>query len=56
MTEVAVAATDLDRNFIYVLTEDGKFWAYHLESREWEAREPVPDSEASEGGYEVDWG
>lgn len=55
MSEVAAATTDLDRDSIYVLTEDGKFWVYDLEAREWEAREPVPESNAAEGGYEVDW-
>ena len=55
VSEVAAAATDLDRNSIYVLTEDGKFWVYDLESRKWEAREPVPGSNAAEGGYDVDW-
>ena len=55
MSEVAAAATDPDRDSIYVLTEDGKFWVYDLESRSWEAREPVPESNAAEGGYDVDW-
>lgn len=55
MSEVAAAAIDDDRDCICVLTEDGQFWVYDLESREWESREPVPRSEAAEGGFDVDW-
>lgn len=56
VSEVAAAATDVDRDCIYVLTEDGRFWAYDLDSREWEPRQPVPDSNAAEGGYDLEWG
>lgn len=55
MSEVAAAAMDVDRDSIHVLTEDGRFWAYDLESRKWEPRQPVPDSNAAEGGYDLEW-